>query len=75
MSATIRRVEERDVDAVVGLVHELAAYERAAEHCLLTADQLRAALFAPAPALFEHFGFTAENVAQTVRTLLTAGTR
>jgi len=30
---------------------------------------------APAPALFEHFGFTAENVAQTVRTLLTAGTR
>jgi transketolase len=30
---------------------------------------------APAPALFEHFGFTAENVAQTVRKLLTAGTR
>jgi len=50
----IRRVEERDVDAVVGLVHELAAYERAAEHCLLTVDQLRAALFAPAPALFGH---------------------
>ena len=50
----IRRVEERDVDAVVGLVHELASYERAAEHCLLTADQLRAALFAPAPALFGH---------------------
>ena len=31
---TIRAVEERDVDAVVGLVHELAEYERAAEHCL-----------------------------------------
>ena len=54
MSATIRRVEERDVDTVVGLVHELASYERAAEHCLLTVDQLRAALFAPAPALFGH---------------------
>lgn len=50
----IRPVEDRDVDAVVGLVHELADYERAAEHCLLTATQLRAALFAPAPALFGH---------------------
>lgn len=54
MTATIRAVEERDVDAVVGLVHELAEYERAAEHCLLTAGQLRAALFGPAPALFGH---------------------
>jgi GNAT superfamily N-acetyltransferase len=52
----IRRVEERDVEAVVGLVHELAAYERAPEHCQLTADQLRAALFGPAPALFGHVG-------------------
>jgi len=51
---TIRAVEERDVDAVVGLVHELAGYERAAEHCLLTPTQLHAALFAPAPALFGH---------------------
>ena len=51
---TIRAVEERDVDAVVGLVHELAEYERSAEHCLLTPAQLHAALFAPAPALFGH---------------------
>ena len=51
---TIRAVEERDVDAVVGLVHELAEYERAPEHCLLTPAQLHAALFAPAPALFGH---------------------
>jgi GNAT superfamily N-acetyltransferase len=54
MSATIRPVEDRDVDAVVGLVHELATYERAAEHCLLTSEQLRAALFVPSPALFGH---------------------
>jgi GNAT superfamily N-acetyltransferase len=54
MTATIRAAEERDVDAVVGLVHELADYEHAAEHCLLTSDQLRAALFAPSPALFGH---------------------
>jgi GNAT superfamily N-acetyltransferase len=54
MTATIRAVEERDVDAVVGLVHELAEYERAAEHCLLTSTQLHAALFGPSPALFGH---------------------
>jgi GNAT superfamily N-acetyltransferase len=54
MTPTIRAVEERDVDAVVGLVHELAEYERAAEHCLLTPTQLHAALFAPSPALFGH---------------------
>ena len=59
---TIRAVEERDVDAVVGLVHELAEYERAAEHCLLTPAQLNAALFAPAPALFGHVAEVAGQV-------------
>jgi GNAT superfamily N-acetyltransferase len=39
----IREVEERDVEAVAALVHELAAYERAPEHCHLTAAQLRVA--------------------------------
>ena len=57
----IRPVEERDVDAVVGLVHELAAYERAPEHCHLTAVQLRVALFGPAPALFGHVAEVAEE--------------
>ncbi|WP_223198942.1 GNAT family N-acetyltransferase [Solihabitans fulvus] len=50
----VRRVRESDVDAVVGLAHELAEYERAADECHLTADQLRAALFGPSPALFGH---------------------
>lgn len=50
----IRRVAPADVPAVVGLVHELAAYEREAASCLLTADQLHTALFGPAPALFGH---------------------
>lgn len=54
MSAVVRPVEERDVAAVVGLVHELAAYEKAPEHCHLTAAQLHAALFGPAPALHGH---------------------
>ncbi|MDI5938607.1 hypothetical protein QLR68_10600, partial [Micromonospora sp. DH15] len=36
------------------MVHELAAYERAADECHLTAGQLTEALFGPAPALFGH---------------------
>ena len=50
----IRRVEPRDVDAVVGLVHELALYEKAPEQCHLTAEQLHTALFGESPALFGH---------------------
>jgi len=50
----IRRVEPRDVDAAVGLVHELALYEKAPEQCHLTAEQLHTALFGESPALFGH---------------------
>ncbi|MBV8932987.1 MAG: GNAT family N-acetyltransferase [Kutzneria sp.] len=50
----IRRARESDVSAVVGLVHDLAKYERAAHQCRLTVEQLRAALFGPSPALFGH---------------------
>ncbi|MDT0348854.1 GNAT family N-acetyltransferase [Pseudonocardia charpentierae] len=61
MTTTIRPVERHDVDAVVGLVHELADYERAAEHCLLTADQLHTALFGPSPALYGHVAEVADE--------------
>jgi GNAT superfamily N-acetyltransferase len=50
----IRRVRPQDVPAVVGLVEELAEYERARHECLLTAEQLHDALFRPSPALFGH---------------------
>jgi GNAT superfamily N-acetyltransferase len=50
----IRRATESDVPAMVGLVHELAEYERAPEQCLLTAEQLHTALFGDSPALFAH---------------------
>jgi GNAT superfamily N-acetyltransferase len=50
----IRRVRESDVDAVVGLVHELALYERAPDECHLTSEQLHEALFCESPALFGH---------------------
>lgn len=48
----IRRAQHADVPAVVGLVHELAEYERAAENCTLSEQQLTAALFGERPALF-----------------------
>ena len=54
---TIREVRVEDVPSVVKLVHELADYERAADECALTDEQLHAALFGPSPALF---GFVAE---------------
>ncbi|SDF93234.1 L-amino acid N-acyltransferase YncA [Lentzea fradiae] len=50
----IRRIEARDIDATVRLVHELALYEKAPELCLLTAEQLHTALFRDNPALFGH---------------------
>lgn len=51
---SVRPVAPGDVDEVVAMVHELAALERAADECALTAEQLRAAVFGPAPALFGH---------------------
>lgn len=50
----IRRVRTTDVAAVVGLVRELAEYERAPLECQLTHGQLRRALFGPQPTLFGH---------------------
>ncbi|WP_054815156.1 GNAT family N-acetyltransferase [Nocardia arizonensis] len=52
--AEIRRAAESDVPALVGLVHDLAEYEKAAADCTLTEEQLRTALFGSAPALFAH---------------------
>jgi GNAT superfamily N-acetyltransferase len=43
----IREARADDVPAVVGLVHELAEYERSPELCTLTEDQLHAAVFGP----------------------------
>jgi GNAT superfamily N-acetyltransferase len=52
--SAVREIRPSDVAAVVGLVHELAAYEREPESCHLTSEKLTAALFGPAPALFGH---------------------
>jgi GNAT superfamily N-acetyltransferase len=50
----IRRASKEDVPAMVGLVYELAEFERAPDECHLTDDQLRTALFCESPALFGH---------------------
>lgn len=68
----IRRVRETDIDTVVALVHELATYEREADSCTLSAEQLRTALFGPfpddrGPALFGH---VAERDGEVVGTAL-----
>ncbi|WP_369134572.1 N-acetyltransferase family protein [Modestobacter sp. I12A-02662] len=50
----VRQVRPEDVPAMVRLVRELAAYEKAEHEALMTEDQLSAALFAEQPALFGH---------------------
>ena len=51
---SVRPIRPDDVPAVVGLVRELAEYERAAGEVRLTEEQLHAALFGDSPALFGH---------------------
>jgi GNAT superfamily N-acetyltransferase len=58
----IRPIEPSDVAAVVGLVHELADYERAADDCTLTEPQLHQALFRDAPSLFGHVAVVEDAV-------------
>jgi GNAT superfamily N-acetyltransferase len=51
---SVREIRPADVPAVVGLVQELAEYERAASEVQLTEDQLTGALFGDSPAVFGH---------------------
>jgi len=53
-SAVIRRATPADVEAVTGLVYELAEYEKARHECTVVPAQLEAALFGPDPAVFAH---------------------
>ncbi len=51
-----------DVSSVVGLVHELAAYERSSAQCTLTEPQLTDALFGDNAALFGHVAIVNDEV-------------
>jgi GNAT superfamily N-acetyltransferase len=48
----VRPIRPQDVPAVVQMVYDLAEYEKLRGECQLTDDQLSAALFGPAPALY-----------------------
>lgn len=50
----IRRALPEDVPAMVGLVYDLAEYEKSRPECTLTDEQLHAALFCAEPKLFAH---------------------
>ena len=52
--ARIRPATPADVEAIVGLIYELAEYEKLVQKCHLTADLLQAALFDARPAVFGH---------------------
>ena len=51
---TVRPVRPADVPSVIGMVRELAAYEKAEHEALMTEEQLHVALFGESPALFGH---------------------
>lgn len=64
MSGTaIRPAAPGDVGQIVAMVHELAEFERAADQCTLTADQLTAALFGADPVARCHVGLVGGQVA------------
>lgn len=62
MSNPVRRIEPGDVPAVVQLVHELAAYERAPESCTLTEGDLHRVLFGDNPGVFGHVAVSGTEV-------------
>jgi GNAT superfamily N-acetyltransferase len=51
---TVRPIRHDDVAAVVGLVRELAEYEKAPHEARMTEEQLSGALFGESPKLFGH---------------------
>ena len=57
-----RPVKESDVECIVRMVHDLAAYEQSAHECRLTVRQLSHALFSARPALFGHVAEVDGNV-------------
>ena len=51
---TIRRARPEDVAEILGMVRDLAEYERAADEAVATQAQFQAALFGPNPTVFAH---------------------
>ncbi len=54
MTYDIRRAAPGDEAAITAMIHELAAFERAAHDCTVTEKQMRRALFGQHPTAFAH---------------------
>jgi GNAT superfamily N-acetyltransferase len=54
MAAVIRRARPGDVDDLMGMVHDLADYERSPSSVEMDGGQLRDALFRSSPTVFAH---------------------
>ncbi|ORV56176.1 GCN5 family acetyltransferase [Mycobacterium europaeum] len=51
---TIRRATPGDTGAITAMIHALAEFENAADHCTVTEKQIAAALFGATPAAHGH---------------------
>lgn len=54
MTVNIRRVHLGDEIQITAMIHELAAFERAADECTVTEAQMRTALFSNNPTVYGH---------------------
>ncbi len=59
----IRPATPEDVPAIIDMIRALAKYEKALDKVETTAEQLRDALFGPAPSVFCHIAADGERVA------------
>lgn len=51
---TVRRAATDDVTDITAMIHELAEFEHAAQHCTVTEKQITAALFSETPTAYAH---------------------
>jgi GNAT superfamily N-acetyltransferase len=61
----IRRATEKDVEAILGLIEDLAEYERFGGRVDVDADRLRDSLFGDNPAVFAHVAEEGDQVVGT----------
>lgn len=54
MTIEIRRARPGDEVELTAMVHELAAFEKASDQCVVTESSMRAALFADHPTVYGH---------------------
>ncbi|OBF20128.1 GCN5 family acetyltransferase [Mycobacterium kubicae] len=54
MTESIRRAAPQDSAEIAAMIHELAEFEHAAEHCSVTESQIATALFGSSPTVHGH---------------------